>query len=247
MGSLSGKNIIVTGASRGIGAGITMHLAELGANLAISYARNKEAGEKLLAELPGDNHFIAALDISSEDSIQTYFKDALSHFGGKVDGLVNNAGITKDQILLRMKSEEFDSVIQTNLRGSYLCSQQVLKPMMKYRAGSIVYITSVIGQMGNAGQANYAASKAGTEAFAKSLAREMASRGIRANSVAPGYIQTEMTEILDDKQKQNILNNVPMARMGTVKDVAAATAFLLSEDSSYITGQTIAVNGGLYM
>lgn len=245
--SLAGKNIVVTGASRGIGAGIARYLAERGARVAISYASQQHAAEQLLAQLPGNGHFLSSLDIREEDSISAYFDAALEQFAGKIDGLVNNAGITKDQLLLRMKTSDFDQVIQTNLRGSFLCSKQVLKPMMKHGGGSIVFVSSVIAQMGNAGQANYAASKAGMEGFCRSLAVEMASRNIRANCIAPGYIHTEMTEILDDKQKEKILNNVPMARMGSVDDIAAATAFLLSDASSYITGQCLAINGGLYM
>ncbi|MAF91230.1 MAG: 3-oxoacyl-[acyl-carrier-protein] reductase [Bdellovibrionaceae bacterium] len=245
--SLENKNIIITGASRGIGAGIAKYLAQQGACLGISYANSKAAAEELLKNLDGEGHFLAQLDISNEESVDAYFKEANKHFNNKIDGLVNNAGITKDQILLRMKAAEFDDVIATNLRGSFLCSQKVLKPMMKARGGSIVHITSVIGQMGNAGQANYAASKAGTEAFSKSLAKEMASRGVRSNCIAPGYIQTEMTEVLDDNQKENILSSVPMNRMGSTEDIAKAVHFLLSDDSEYITGQSIAVNGGLYM
>lgn len=244
--NLSGKNIIVTGSSRGIGAGIARYLAELGACVGLSYASNKEAAEKIASELPGEGHFVGSLNLSDEESINNYFKEALAHFGN-IHGLVNNAGVTKDQILLRMKAEDFDKVIQTNLRGSFLCSQNLLKPMMKQKEGSIVHITSVIGQMGNNGQANYAASKAGLEAYSKSLAKEMASRNIRSNCVAPGFIATEMTDVLDDKQKEKIFSGIPLGRMGSVEDIAKAVSFLLSEDSGYITGQTISVNGGMYM
>lgn len=243
---LDGKNIIVTGSSRGIGAGIAAHLAELGAKVGLSYSSNKESAEILAEKLPGEGHFVGQLNLKDEDSINTFFKNALAHFGN-IDGLVNNAGITKDQILLRMKADDFDQVIQTNLRGSFLCSQALLKPMMKQKHGSIVHITSVIGQMGNNGQANYAASKAGLEAYSKSLAKEMASRNIRSNCVAPGFIATEMTEVLDDKQKEKIFSGIPLGRMGSVEDVAKAVSFLLSDDSGYITGHTISVNGGMYM
>ena len=170
----------------------------------------------------------------------------LSHFK-TLDGLVNNAGITSDQILLRMKTEEFDKVVQTNLRGTYLCTQFVLKPMIKARKGSIVNLTSVIGQKGNAGQCNYAASKAGIEAFSKSVAQEVGSRGIRLNCIAPGFIQTEMTDQLNENQQKAILDAVPMKRMGTPQDIASVAAFLLSDESIYMTGQTLSVNGGLYM
>lgn len=246
MANLSGKNIIVTGSSRGIGAGIAAALASQGAKIGISYASSKEGATKVLESLEGQGHFIGQLDLTEETSIANYFKEALAHFG-KIDGLVNNAGVTKDQILLRMKTEDFDQVINTNLRGSFLCTQQLLKPMMKAKGGSIVHITSVIGQMGNNGQANYAASKAGLEAYSKSLAKEMASRNIRSNCVAPGFIATEMTDVLDDTQKEKIFSGIPLGRMGSVNDIANAVSFLLSEDSGYITGQTISVNGGLYM
>lgn len=246
MSDLSGKNIIVTGSSRGIGAGIAKYLASKGAKVGISYASNQASADKVLSELEGEGHFAGQLLLGEEDSIKNYFKEAYEHFGN-IHGLVNNAGVTKDQILLRMKAEDFDAVIQTNLRGSFLCSSQVLKPMMKQKGGSIVHITSVIGQMGNNGQANYAASKAGLEAFSKSLAKEMASRNIRSNCVAPGFIATEMTDVLDDKQKEKIFSGIPLGRMGSVDDIAKATSFLLSEDSGYITGQTISVNGGMYM
>jgi 3-oxoacyl-[acyl-carrier protein] reductase len=246
MSDLSGKNIIVTGSSRGIGAGIAKYLASKGAKVGISYASNKASADKVLSELEGEGHFAEQLLLGEEDSIKNYFQKAYEHFGN-IHGLVNNAGVTKDQILLRMKAEDFDAVIQTNLRGSFLCSSQVLKPMMKQKGGSIVHITSVIGQMGNNGQANYAASKAGLEAFSKSLAKEMASRNIRSNCVAPGFIATEMTDVLDDKQKEKIFSGIPLGRMGSVDDIAKATSFLLSEDSGYITGHTISVNGGMYM
>lgn len=244
--NLEGKKIIVTGGSRGIGAGIVKTLDSLGATLAFTYSSRKDAAEKVLSELKGKDHIIEQLKLTEEDSINTAIKNITSAWGN-IDGLVNNAGITSDQILLRMKVEDFDNVIQANLRGTFICSKAVLKPMVKARKGSIVHITSVVGQMGNPGQANYAASKAGVEAFSKSLAKELGSRNLRSNCVAPGFIETEMTESLTDEQKQNLLGGLAIPRLGSVNDIASATAYLLSDISSYITGQTIAVNGGLYM
>lgn len=246
MASLIGKKILVTGSSRGIGAGICHLLAKEGAELAVTFSNSKEKAQQVVASLKGDKHICLQLNINDEDSIKKSLDHFLDHFG-QIDGLVNNAGITKDQLLLRMKPEDFDQVIQTNLRGSFLCTKAVLKPMIKKRQGSIVNITSVIGQRGNPGQSNYAASKAGTEAFAKSVAQEVANRNIRINCIAPGFIATEMTEVLTDEQKQAIVENVPMGRIGSAEDVAHAVRFLLSEEANYITGQTIAVNGGLYM
>ena len=203
MENLSGKKIFVTGGSRGIGAGIATHLSNCGAQLAISYSSNEAAAEKVLSSLKGVGHIKVKLDVSDLSSVETAFKTVLESFG-KIDGLVNNAGITKDNLALRMSQEDFDNVVNTNLRGTFLCTKAVLKPMMKARQGSIVNITSVVGQMGNPGQANYAASKAGIEALTKSIAKEVGSRNIRANCVAPGFIVTDMTEALDDKQKEQL-------------------------------------------
>ncbi|MEZ4872541.1 MAG: 3-oxoacyl-[acyl-carrier-protein] reductase [Bdellovibrionales bacterium] len=243
---LSGSKIIVTGGSRGIGAGIVQYLAHQGASVGFTYSSNRESCEKILNDLPGNGHVIERMDIRSSDGVQTAMKSLIENLGG-VDGLVNNAGVTADQLLLRMKPEDFESVISTNLTGTFLCTKMVLKPMMKAKKGSIVSITSVVGQMGNAGQANYAASKAGIDAFSKSVALEVASRNIRLNCVAPGFIKTDMTETLDENQKKQMFERIPMGRIGDVENVAAAVGFLLSEDSSYITGQTLAVNGGMYM
>jgi 3-oxoacyl-[acyl-carrier protein] reductase len=187
------------------------------------------------------------MDISQPSSVEEGFKQVLEHFGGELHGLVNNAGITKDQLMLRMSPEDFNQVLQTNLMGTFLCSKAALKPMMKARRGSIVSITSVIGQMGNAGQANYAASKAGIEAFSKSLAKEMGSRGIRVNCVAPGFIVTDMTHGMTETQKDSLLKSLPLNRLGEVRDISNSVAFLLSDAASYMTGQTLSVNGGMYM
>ncbi len=244
--SLKGKKVVVTGSSRGIGSGRAKSLASLGAQVCVTYSRSKDKAEEVFSSLEGEGHLLLALNTSDEDSIKSFFKEVLDKWES-IDGLVNNAGITRDQLLLRMKTSDFDDVYETNLKGTFLCTKAVAKPMMKKRTGSIVNITSVIGSTGNAGQANYAASKAGTEAFSKSVAKELGSRGIRANCVAPGFIQTEMTDVLDDKQKDSLTDQLPLARLGTTDDVAQAVAFLISDASSYITGQTIHVNGGMYL
>lgn len=247
MATLKGKNVFVTGGSRGIGAGICHYLADRGATIALSYSSSEGAARQVCESLPGSGHLVVQMDSASEPSIEEAFRRVLEHFSGALHGLVNNAGITRDQLLLRMKTEDFDLVLQTNLKGTFLCTKQALKPMLKTKGGSIVNITSVIGQTGNAGQANYAASKAGIIAFAKSVALEVASRSIRINCIAPGFIQTAMTENLNDQQKTATLAKVPMGTMGTVEDIAAAVSFLISDESRYITGHTLNVNGGLYM
>ena len=243
---LKGKRIIVTGSSRGIGAGLAMALAAKGARVAVTFSSNAASAEKVMSELPGEGHLLVNLNVASSESVDTAFGEILEKFGG-VDGLVNNAGITKDQLLMRMKDEDFDSVISTNLRGAYLCTKAVMRPMMKARAGSIVNVSSVVGQMGNPGQSNYSASKAGLEGFTRSVALEIASRGIRVNAVAPGFIVTDMTDALDEKQKEAIQSKIPLQRLGSVDDIAHSVAFLLSDASLYITGQVLQVNGGLYM
>ncbi len=246
MGTLDGHKILVTGGSRGIGAGIVRTLATQGAQVAFTYSSNQAAAEAVLKSLEGNGHFIVPLRLTDEASIDAAIQQVLEKFG-QITGLVNNAGITKDQLLLRMKADDFDQVIQTNLRGAFLCTKAVLKPMLKARQGSIVNITSVIGHSGNAGQVNYAASKAGLDGMTKSIAQEIGSRGIRVNCVAPGFIETEMTEVLPEAQKNAILQKIPLQKFGNVSDVANAVRFLLSDESRYVTGQTIHVNGGMYM
>jgi 3-oxoacyl-[acyl-carrier protein] reductase len=246
MNQLSGKKILVTGGSRGIGAAIVKSLAQRGARVAFTFSSREDAAQAVLKELPGEGHLTLAMNVADEASVTAGIEKVLTAFGD-LDGVVNNAGITKDGLLLRMKTEDFDSVINTNLRGTFLVTKSVLKSMLKQRKGSIVNITSVVGQTGNAGQANYSASKAGTEAFSRSTALEVASRGIRVNCVAPGFIATEMTQVLGDEAKQKFMDEIPLARIGEANEVAATVAFLLSEESSYITGQTISVNGGLFM
>ncbi len=246
MKALQGKKIIVTGGSRGIGASIVKLLAESGAQVCFTYSSREEAAAEVAKSLPGEGHFYLKLDVASEESVNQAMEQITAKWS-EIDGLVNNAGITKDQLLLRMKAEDFDAVMNTNLRGTFLMTKALSKIMMKARKGSIVNITSVIGQTGNPGQANYAASKAGTEAFSKSVALELASRNVRVNCVAPGFIATEMTHILSEDAKAKIMDKIPMNSIGEGNDVANAVKFLLSEESKYITGHTVNVNGGLFM
>lgn len=246
MMNLNGKKFLVTGGSRGIGQGIVSRLAELGAQVAFTYTSRPDAAEEVLKSLPGSGHFHLKMDVRSSASINEGVAQALERLGG-LDGLVNNAGITKDQLLLRMGEEDFREVIETNLMGAVFCSKAVLKPLMKQRGGSIVNLSSVVAQMGNPGQANYVSSKAGLEGFTRSLALEIASRNIRVNAVAPGFIATDMTDKLSDDQKEVITKNIPLGTLGAPEDVADAVAFLLSDMSRYITGQVLQVNGGLYL
>jgi 3-oxoacyl-[acyl-carrier protein] reductase len=244
--ALAHQKVFVTGGSRGIGASIVRTLAERGAQVAFTFSSREDAAKKLLSELPGSGHFCVQMNTADEASVEAAISQTLEKFGS-IDGVVNNAGITKDTLLLRMKAEDFDSVIQTNLRGTFLVTKAFLKSMIKARKGSIVNITSVIGQTGNAGQANYAASKAGIEAFSRSVALEVASRGIRINCIAPGFIGTEMTDVLSEDQKKAILSQIPMERIADPSEIATVVSFLLSDDSKYITGHTLSVNGGMFM
>ncbi len=243
---LSGKKILVTGGSRGIGAEIVRTLAAAGAKVAFTYSSNQESAKKILESLPGEGHRILAMNVADETSVSSALEPLLADWKD-IDGLVNNAGITKDGLLMRMKSDDFDSVINTNLKGAFYLTKSVTKLMMKNRKGSVVNITSVIGQTGNAGQANYAASKGGVVAFSKSVALELGSRNVRVNCVAPGFIETDMTDVLAPETKQKIMDKIPLQRMGTAKEVAETVKFLLSDQSSYITGHTLSVNGGLFM
>ena len=245
--SLQGKVALVTGASQGIGRTCAIELAKAGATVALA-ARSVEKLEAVAAEITaaGGTAKAFSLDVASEESIKAGAKAVIAAFG-KVDILVNNAGITKDTLALRMKLADFDDVLRTNLTGSFLLTQAVISSMMKSRWGRVINITSVVGEVGAAGQANYAASKAGMIGLTKSLAREFASRGITVNAVAPGFIQTAMTDALTEDQKSAILAQVPLARYGADTDVAAAVAFLASDFASYITGHTLDVNGGMYM
>ncbi len=238
---------LVTGASQGIGRAISLRLAADGCHLALA-ARNEAKLAEVQAEIEagGGTAQIFPIDVASEDSIKAAAKAVLAHFGA-VHVLVNNAGITRDTLILRMKTADFDDVLRANLTGSFLLTQALLGPMMKARWGRILNITSVVGETGAAGQANYAASKAGLLGLTKSLAREFASRSITVNAIAPGFIQTAMTDALSPEQKAGILAQVPLARYGSVEDVAAAAVFLASDAAGYITGHTLDVNGGLHM
>jgi 3-oxoacyl-[acyl-carrier protein] reductase len=247
MENLEGKTAFITGASQGIGRACALSLAKMGARIALA-ARNESKLEAVAAEIAagGGQAKSFVMDVSDEASIQTTAKAAIAHFGS-VDILVNNAGITRDTLLLRMKRADWDAVMTTNLTGVFLLTQALLNPMLRGRWGRIINITSVVGRTGQAGQANYAASKAGLIGFTLSMARELASRSITVNAVAPGYIETAMTAALDDKQRQALLTHIPLGRPGSDQDVAHAVAFLASPQAAYITGHVLDVNGGLFM
>ena len=247
MSTLQGRVALVTGASQGIGRACALALAEAGATVALA-ARNEAKLAEVAAEIAaaGGAAHPFALDLGSEESIQACAKAVIAQLG-KVEILVNNAGITRDTLTLRMKRKDWDDVLATNLTGSFLMTQAVMGSMLKARWGRIINITSVVGQTGQAGQANYAASKAGLIGLTRSLARELASRTITVNAVAPGYIETAMTAVLTDEQRTAMTSQIPLARAGTDRDVAAAVAFLASEEAGYITGHTLDVNGGMYM
>ncbi|NMB24702.1 MAG: 3-oxoacyl-[acyl-carrier-protein] reductase [Firmicutes bacterium] len=242
---LANKVAIVTGGARGIGQAIALHLAEAGAHVAIcdvqsgieTVARIEELGRTALA---------LQVDITRESQVKDAVEQIMAKWG-RIDILVNNAGITRDGLLLRMKESDWDAVLDVNLKGAFLFSQAVLRPMLKQREGRIINIASVVGLMGNPGQANYAASKAGLIGFSKSLAREVASRGVTVNCIAPGFIISDMTDVLTEEQKKVLMDQVPLGDMGLPKDVASAVAFLASPDARYITGQTVNVDGGLVM
>jgi 3-oxoacyl-[acyl-carrier protein] reductase len=246
MFDLTGKVAIVTGASRGIGRAISAALVRQGALVVLTdvLAEAVEQAAKDLAAAGLKTDF-ATLNVASLESAQQVVEQVIQRHG-RVDVLVNNAGIARDQLLMRMKREDWDLVLSINLTGAFNCSQAVLRPMMKQRSGRIISISSVVGQMGNAGQSNYAASKAGLIGFSKSLAREAASRGLTVNVVAPGLIDTDMTRALSDAVREEWVSKVPLARFGTPDDVAQAVCFLASDEASYITGQVLAVNGGMY-
>ena len=245
---LSGKSAVVTGGSRGIGRAIVQRLARQGADVCFSYRANAAAAAETAREVEGVGRQALQIeaDVSAPDSAQALIGAALERFG-KVDILVNNAGITRDQLMLRMKRDDWDAVIATNLTAAFTTSQAVFKPMIKQRRGRIINITSVVGQSGNAGQANYAASKAGLIGFTKALAQEVASRNVTVNAVAPGLIETDMTRAIAGDAQQAWAGRIPLGRLGTPDDIAAAVCFLASDEAAYITGQVLAVNGGMYM
>ena len=244
---LSSRVALVTGASQGIGRACALKLAKEGARLAVA-ARNQEKLNELVAEIMAAGGKAAAftLDVADEDQVKPTVKAAIAQFG-KIDILVNNAGITRDQLVMRMKRADWDAVLQTNLTSAYLCIQQVMGSMLKQRWGRIINITSVFGQMGQAGQANYSASKAGLIGLTMAIAREVGSRNITCNAVAPGFIETAMTAVLSEELKRTAVQQIPLRRVGSPDDVASAVAFLASDDASYITGHVLNVNGGMLM
>lgn len=243
---LKGKNAIVTGGSRGIGRSIALQLAENGANVIINYTSNKEAADRVVAEIEAYNVKGLAIqcDVTKSDEIKKMIEEIENHFDA-IDVLVNNAGITKDNLLLRMKEEEWQQVIDVNLTGVFLCTKAVIRKMMKQKHGKIVNIASVVGVTGNAGQANYSASKAGVIGFTKSIAKEVASKNIHVNAIAPGFIETDMTAVLSEDIKNGLMESIPLKRYGKPEDIANLVVFLSSNQSNYITGQVIKVDGGM--
>ncbi len=242
----NGRVAIVTGASRGIGRRIALALAGLGARVVAGGREGHAQGVVQEIAASGGTAAAASVDVTDQVSVAAMVDLALDRFG-RVDVLVNNAGIARDQLVLRMKREDWDAVLATNLTGAFTCVQAAIRPMLKQRSGRIVCISSVVGLMGNAGQANYAASKAGLMGFARALAREVGSRGITVNVVAPGYVDTDMTRLVPSEAREALMAQIPAGRLGTPADVAAAVCFLASDEASYITGQVLGVNGGMYM
>ncbi len=244
---LKGRTALITGAGRGIGRATAIRLARDGARIAINYKGNADAAAeaKRLVEEGGGEATLIQGDVSVDGQAEDVVKAALAFGGGRLDILVNNAGITRDNLLMRMSAEDWDAVIDLNLRGAFLVTKAVMRPMMKQRAGRIVNVSSVAGVAGNAGQANYASAKAGLIGFTKTVAREMASRNITCNAVAPGFVDTDLTHGLLKQMEETILKQIPLGRFGAVEDVANAIAFLASDEASYITGQVLVVDGGM--
>jgi len=245
--TLSGRVAVVTGASQGIGRTIALKLALAGATVVV-VARNQSKLDELATEIQdaGGNASAFVADVGNEEQVKATFKQIIAQLG-KIEILVNNAGITRDQLVMRMKRADWDEVINTNLTSAYLCTQQAISSMLKQRWGRIINVTSIFGQIGQAGQANYASSKAGLIGFTMAIAREVASRSITCNAVAPGFIETAMTSTLTEEFKQTALKMIPLGRVGTTGDVASAVAFLASEEAGYITGHVLNVNGGMHM
>lgn len=248
LGKLEGKTAVVTGASRGIGHAIALQLAEEGANVVVNYSGSEDKALQVVEEIKniGRNAIAVKANVSDNESVQNLMSQALEAFGS-IDVLINNAGITRDNLIMRMKEDEWDDVISTNLKGVFLCTKAVTRQMMKQRAGRIINISSIVGVMGNAGQANYVAAKAGVIGLTKTTARELASRNILVNAIAPGFIETEMTDALPEDIKAAMLAQIPLAQLGQPKHIAKAVVFLASEDSSYMTGQVLHIDGGMVM
>lgn len=242
------KIVLVTGAGRGIGASIAKRFASEGAEVIVNYSGNDEAAQKTVDEITatGGQAQKYKCSVNDSESVKVMIDEIIKEFG-RIDILVNNAGITKDGLVLRMTDEDFDRVIDVNLKGTFNCTKYVSKYMLKQKSGKIINISSVVGLSGNAGQVNYSASKAGIIGITKSAAKELSSRGITVNAVAPGYVDTDMTKVLSDNIRNEILKNIPLQRMGNVEDISNCVAFLASEDASYITGQVISVDGGMHI
>ncbi|MCM3572807.1 MULTISPECIES: 3-oxoacyl-[acyl-carrier-protein] reductase [Mesobacillus] len=245
---LEGKVALVTGASRGIGREIALELAREGASVAVNYAGSEAKALEVVDEIKamGQDAFAIQADVSNSESVNDMVKETIERFG-KLDILVNNAGITKDNLLMRMKESEWDDVININLKGVFLCTKAVTRQMMKQRSGRIINISSIVGVSGNPGQANYVAAKSGVIGLTKTTAKELSSRGITVNAVAPGFITTDMTDKLNEDVKTEMLKQIPLARFGEPKDIARTVVFLASEDSAYMTGQTLHIDGGMVM
>ncbi len=245
---LEGKSAIVTGASRGIGREIALELARQGANVAVNYSGSEAKANETVEEIKalGRDAFAVKADVSDSEAVTAMMKETIERFGS-IDILVNNAGITRDNLLMRMKEEEWDEVISINLKGVFLCTKAATRQMMKQRSGRIINVSSIVGVSGNPGQANYVAAKAGVIGLTKTSAKELATRGITVNAIAPGFISTDMTDKLNEEVKEQMLSGIPLGRLGEPSDIAKVALFLASEDSRYMTGQTLHVDGGMVM
>ncbi|WP_197490738.1 3-oxoacyl-[acyl-carrier-protein] reductase [Brevibacillus sp. SKDU10] len=245
---LEGKVALITGASRGIGRAIALKYAEAGANIIVNYSGNEAKAQETVTEIEklGREAIMIRANVGNTEEAENMVKEALERFG-KIDILVNNAGITRDNLLMRMKESEWDEVINVNLKGVFNMTKALTRPMMKQRSGSIINITSVVGVLGNAGQANYVAAKAGVIGLTKTTARELASRNIKVNAIAPGFVDTDMTDVLPEDVKSGILAQIPFNRLGSADEISSVALFLASDASSYMTGQTLHVDGGMYM
>jgi len=248
MRKLEGKVAVVTGASRGIGRAIALKLADEGAKVVVNYSGSQAKAEEVVAMIQenGGEAIAVQASVSQSEEVTALIDTAVKTFGS-LDILVNNAGITRDNLLMRMKEDEWDDVLDTNLKGVFLCTKAVTRQMMKQRAGRIINISSIVGVAGNAGQANYVAAKAGVIGLTKTTAKELASRNILVNAIAPGFIETEMTDQLPEELKQGMLTQIPLAKLGQPEDIAKAVAFLASDDANYMTGQTLNIDGGMVM